>query len=46
MIGSGQPQSSQTGATSRQVHSPLAQAGSFNLQLAEPAAHPKKAAMG
>ena len=30
MIGSGQPQSSQTGATSRQVHSPLAQAGSFN----------------
>jgi hypothetical protein len=30
MIGSGQPQSSQTGAASRQVHSPLAQAGSFN----------------
>src|SRR6202011_5458688 len=33
MIGSGQPQSSQTGAASRQVHSPLAQAGSFNGQL-------------
>ena len=33
MIGSGQPQSDQTGAASRQVHSPLAQAGSFNTQM-------------
>jgi glycosyltransferase involved in cell wall biosynthesis len=30
MSGSGQPQSFQTGASSRQAHSPLAQAGSFN----------------
>ena len=30
MIGSGQPQSSQTGASSRQAHYPLALAGSFN----------------
>ena len=36
MIGSGQPQSSQTGAASRQVHSPLAQAGSFNTHAREP----------
>ena len=36
MIGSGQPQSSQTGAASRQVHSPLAQAGSFNTQMCRP----------
>jgi predicted RNA binding protein YcfA (HicA-like mRNA interferase family) len=33
MIGSGQPQSFQTGASSRQAHSPLASAGSFNQHI-------------
>src|SRR5690348_7380540 len=33
MIGSVQPQSSQTGASSRQAHSPPALAGSFNTHI-------------